>query len=70
MTDRIAALELANRELIGLLEEARKDAARFNYLQNADPKHAQQFFWNYASRKQRAAAIDDAISARLKGGKE
>jgi hypothetical protein len=58
------------RELIGLLEEARKDAARFNYLQNADPKRAQQFFWNYASRKQRAAAIDDAISARLKGGKE
>jgi hypothetical protein len=65
-----AEVALANRELIGLLEEARKDAARFNYLQNADPKHAQQFFWNYASRKQRAAAIDDAISARLKGGKE
>jgi hypothetical protein len=48
-------------------EALRKDAERFNYLQNADPKHAQQFFWNYSSRKQRAEAIDKEIAAL--GGK-
>jgi hypothetical protein len=48
-------------------EALRKDAERFNYLQNAAPLRAQQFFWNYSSRKQRAEAIDKEIAAL--GGK-
>lgn len=42
-------------------EVLRKDAERFRYLQNLDAKDAQAFFWNYQSRKQRAAAIDAAL---------
>lgn len=40
------------------------DAERFKYLQNLPVKDAQAFFWNYTSRKQRAAAIDKARSAK------
>ena len=43
------------------IKELEKDAARFQYLQNIPVKDAQAFFWNYASRKQRAAAIDSAM---------
>lgn len=34
------------------------DARRFQALQNMDRVKAQAFFWQYESRKQRAAAID------------
>jgi hypothetical protein len=44
------------------LAEARRDARRFQHLQNAPVVEAQAYFWNYQSRKQRAAAIDAAIS--------
>jgi hypothetical protein len=43
-----------------------KDAARFNWCQN-NPKLAQAMFWNYQSRKQRAEAIDAAITAAKNG---
>ena len=42
-------------------EALRKDAERFQYLQNCDQKIAQAFFWNYSSRKARAKAIDAAM---------
>jgi len=41
-----------------------KDAQRFNHLQNLPIVEAQAFFWTYASRKQRAAAIDAAMGDR------
>lgn len=44
-----------------------KDAARFRALQDMPPAQAQAFFWNYASRKQRAAAIDTAMGAGQEG---
>ena len=42
-------------------ESLRKDAERFQYLQNCDQKIAQAFFWHYSSRKARAKAIDAAM---------
>jgi len=45
--------------------ETVKNAARFAYLQSISPVEAQAFFWNYSSRKQRAAAIDAAIKLRV-----
>ena len=48
--------------------ESEKDARRFQGLQNMPVKDAQAFFWNYSSRKQRAAAIDAAIASEA--GKE
>jgi hypothetical protein len=47
-------------------EEMRRDAERFRWCQN-NPKKAQAMFWNYSSRKDRAKAIDAAIS---QGGPE
>jgi len=44
------------------LREAEKDAQRFQYLQNLPKADAQAFFWNFDSRKQRAAAIDAALA--------
>lgn len=46
------------------LEWARdkKDAERFRALQDMHKMMAQAFFWNYDSRKQRAAAIDAYIA--------
>lgn len=44
------------------IAELRRDAARFQYLQNCDPKVAQAYFWNYQSRKQRVRAIDDDMA--------
>lgn len=41
-------------------EGLRQDAERFQYLQNIPVVVAQQFFWNYSSRKERAKAIDSA----------
>lgn len=43
------------------LEAMRKDAARFNHLQNLPVVEAQALFWMYESRKQRAHEIDLAI---------
>ena len=43
----------------------RKDAERFQYLQNCDQKIAQAFFWNYSSRKARAKAIDAAMKKKM-----
>ena len=62
---RFAAL--IQREMEAENAELRKDAERFQYLQNLSVKDAQAFFWNYTSRKQRAAAIDKARSANDKG---
>jgi len=41
-----------------------KDAARFQFLQNINPKDAQAFFWNFTSRHERAQAIDRAMQCR------
>lgn len=49
-------------------ERLRKDAERFQKLQNMDPKEAQAFFWHFQSRKQRAKAIDDAALRAGAGG--
>lgn len=35
-----------------------KDAVRFRKLQEMSPIVAQQFFWNFSSRRERAKAID------------
>mgnify|MGYP006935533625 CR=1 FL=1 len=55
-------LEDYNRKQAELLI-FKKDALRFRYLQNLPVAEAQAFFWNYSSRKRRAAAIDEAIKA-------
>jgi hypothetical protein len=39
------------------------DADRFRFLQSLPPKQAQAYFWNYASKKQRAKAIDQDMHA-------
>ena len=41
-----------------------KDAHRFQFLQNIDPKDAQAFFWNFTSRRERAKAIDRAMQSK------
>lgn len=56
------------RELEEKLANAQKNADRFNYLQNIDPKDAQAFFWNFNSRRQRAAAIDASIAKEAERG--
>jgi hypothetical protein len=63
MTDRIAALELSNRELIGLLEEARAKAAKF----------VQKVLDGRAVSKETymdMVGLMEHIDAHLKGGKE
>ena len=43
-----------------------KDAARFRYLQSLPVVKAQAYFWNHASRKQRAKQIDaDMLEAEV-----
>ena len=39
-----------------------RDAERFRFLQNLPVVQAQAYFWNYSSRKQRAAAIDEDMN--------
>lgn len=47
-------LKALGQEFLAIL----KDAKRFRFLQNLPPVKAQQYFWNHASRKQRAEVID------------
>lgn len=60
------ALPVKKDQAVAILK-TNKDAARFDYLQNAPVVEAQAFFWNYASRKQRAEAIDEAIAINRQG---
>jgi uncharacterized small protein (DUF1192 family) len=62
VADRDATIATLRAEIARL----EKDAARFNWCQN-NPKLAQAMFWNYQSRKQRAEAIDAAITAAKNG---
>jgi len=55
----------AHPDVAEKLEQAARDAERFQYLQNCGHVKAQAYFWNYESRKQRAKAIDDDIAALL-----
>jgi hypothetical protein len=41
--------------------ENAKDAERFRFLQNLPVVKAQAYFWGYGSRRERAAAIDQAM---------
>lgn len=47
------------------LDEVRRDASRFRFLHNLPVVEAQAFFWTYASRKQRAKAIDAATATTI-----
>ena len=63
------ALVEARKEIIrlkALCEELRADSERFRFLQNLPIVEAQQFFWNWKSRKQRAVAIDAALKKAQK----
>lgn len=64
--------KLAVHALLGAAANARaeaneKDARRFRHLQSIDFVKAQQFFWNFSSRLDRAKAIDAAIAASREG---
>lgn len=50
-----------SKEMAEGVEDFRRDAMRFRYLQNIEPLKAQAFFWNYTSRRQRKKAIDQAM---------
>ena len=56
----VTALRAECERLRAQLTAAQKDAERFVFLQNIDPKEAQAFFWNISSRRERAKAIDAA----------
>ena len=64
--DFARTLELETIELKRQLAEAQSKAEMLDYLQNAEVIHAQSFFWNYSSRKQRAEAIRQAIQEQKK----
>ncbi len=51
------------------LAELAEDGERFRFLQDLPIVEAQQFFWNWQSRKQRRAAIDSARAPSVKEGK-
>ncbi len=62
--DRCTSKEDERRvdEEIAAVHELADDAKRFRALQSMDHVKAQAFFWNYRSRKERAAAIDKAMA--------
>ena len=68
MFDDYSALQSELSALRAKLAASEKDAKRFNGLQNMPPIEAQAFFWNFQSRKQRAAAIDAAIEKERGNG--
>lgn len=60
LADALLSLSAQLAEKKAECEGLRQDAERFQYLQNIPVVVAQQFFWNYSSRKERAKAIDSA----------
>ena len=57
------ALRAENERLKAELDEAKKDADIFQWLQDNHVR-AQAFFWNYQSRKQRRKAILEAMKGK------
>jgi len=58
--ESLISLSAGHPLAVKALRELLKDAERLKHLHD-DPKRAQAYFWNHQGRKERNAAIDEAM---------